>query len=63
MPRHSKIVPGIGIMKNQWSNILDVDVHQYGCNKEAAFLLADSRHGSRAGGVHVEVSVYGTFSN
>lgn len=31
-------------MKNQWSNILDVDVHQYGCNQRAGLLLVDSCH-------------------
>lgn len=45
MPRHIEMVPGIEIMKNQWSNILDVDVHQYGCNQGMTLLLVDSCHG------------------
>ena len=42
---HIEIVEGIGIMENQWSNILDVDVHKYGCNQETALLHVNSFHG------------------
>lgn len=50
LPCHIGIVPGIGIMKNQWSNILDVDVHQYGCNQVTGLLLVNSYHSYGVGG-------------
>ena len=36
-------------MKNQWSNILDGDVHQYGREESAGSLLVDSCQGQGVG--------------
>lgn len=47
-------------MKNQWSSILDVDVHQYACKRGAGFRFrARARVTELAGGVHAQALLDG----